>query len=221
MFHVQKFEISPHDRFFLHGPGPSARDKYEVCALQWSHDAWMYIVHCASQWSVFLAMHCHTSYLSFFLHGHYFWLNFSPHKIDFATKLRKSPNKKQIFHQNSVKCNIICTQNEGDFRFLYIFMFRNLKLIHMWRNFSFLHMFHVQKFEISPHDRFFLHGPGPSARDKYEVCALQWSHDAWMYIVHCASQWSVFLAMHCHTSYLSFFLHGHYFWLNFSPHNSA
>ena len=24
-----------------------------------------------------------------------------------------------------------------------------------------------------------------------------------------------------HTSYLSFFLHGHYFWLNFSPHNSA
>ena len=39
----------------------------------------------------------------------------------------------------------------------------------MWRNFSFLHMFHVQKFEISPHDRFFLHGPGPSARDKYQV----------------------------------------------------
>ena len=27
MFHVQNFEISPHDRFFLHGPGPSARDK--------------------------------------------------------------------------------------------------------------------------------------------------------------------------------------------------
>ena len=24
-----------------------------------------------------------------------------------------------------------------------------------------------------------------------------------------------------HTSYLSFFLHGHYFWLNFSPHKSA
>ena len=40
----------------------------------------------------------------------------------------------------------------------------------MWTNFSFLHMFHVQNFEISPHDRFFLHGPGPSARDKYEVC---------------------------------------------------
>ena len=45
-------------------------------------------------------------------------------------------------------------------------MWRNLKLIHMWTNFSFLHMFHVQNFEISPHDRFFLHGPGPSARDK-------------------------------------------------------
>ena len=40
----------------------------------------------------------------------------------------------------------------------------------MWRNFSFLHMFHVQKFEISPHDRFFLHGHGPSARVKYQVC---------------------------------------------------
>ena len=24
-----------------------------------------------------------------------------------------------------------------------------------------------------------------------------------------------------HTSYLSFFLHGNYFWVNFSPHNSA
>ena len=44
----------------------------------------------------------------------------------------------------------------------------------MWRNFSFLHMFHVQKFEISPHDRFVLHGPGPWARDKYEV----WPHIA-------------------------------------------
>ena len=45
-------------------------------------------------------------------------------------------------------------------------MWRNLKLIHMWTNFSFLHMFHVQNFEISPHDRFFLHGPGPLAHDK-------------------------------------------------------
>ena len=32
MFHVQKFEISPHDRFFLHGHRPCVRDKYEVCA---------------------------------------------------------------------------------------------------------------------------------------------------------------------------------------------
>ena len=39
----------------------------------------------------------------------------------------------------------------------------------MWTNFSLIHMFHVQNFEISPHDRFFLHGPGPWARDKYEV----------------------------------------------------
>ena len=49
-------------------------------------------------------------------------------------------------------------------------MWRNLKLIHMWTNFSFLQMFHVQNFEISPHDRFFLHGPGLSACDKYELC---------------------------------------------------
>ena len=34
-------------------------------------------------------------------------------------------------------------------------MWRNVKLIHMWRNFRFLHIFHVQTFEISPHDRFF------------------------------------------------------------------
>ena len=47
--------------------------------------------------------------------------------------------------------------------------FRNVKLIHMWRNFSFLHMFHVQKFEISPHDRFFLHGYDPCTRGKYQV----------------------------------------------------
>ena len=31
MSHVQKFEISPHDRFFLHGHRPCVRDKYEVC----------------------------------------------------------------------------------------------------------------------------------------------------------------------------------------------
>ena len=30
MFHVQKFKISPHDRFFLHGHRPCVRDKYEV-----------------------------------------------------------------------------------------------------------------------------------------------------------------------------------------------
>ena len=40
-------------------------------------------------------------------------------------------------------------------------MWRNVKLIHMWRNFRFLHICHVQKFEISPHDRFFLHGHRP------------------------------------------------------------
>ena len=45
-----------------------------------------------------------------------------------------------------------------------------MKLIHLWRNFSFLHMFHVQKFEISPDDRFFLHGHRPCVRDKYQVC---------------------------------------------------
>ena len=40
-------------------------------------------------------------------------------------------------------------------------MWRNVKLIHMWRNFRFLHICHVHKFEISPHDRFFLHGHRP------------------------------------------------------------
>ena len=34
MFHVQKFEISPHDRFFLHGHRPCVRDKYEVWPLR-------------------------------------------------------------------------------------------------------------------------------------------------------------------------------------------
>ena len=60
-------------------------------------------------------------------------------------------------------------------------MWKNLKLIHLWRNFSFLHMFHVQKFEISPHDRFFLHGHRPCVRDKYEVWSrhisfIPWTH---------------------------------------------
>ena len=52
-------------------------------------------------------------------------------------------------------------------------MWRFLKLIQLWINFSFLHMMiHVQKFEISPHGRFFLHGPGPWAGDKYQVWAM-------------------------------------------------
>ena len=37
-------------------------------------------------------------------------------------------------------------------------------------NFRFLLICHVQKFEISPHDRFFLHGRRPCVRDKYQVC---------------------------------------------------
>ena len=49
-------------------------------------------------------------------------------------------------------------------------MWWNVKLIHMWRNFRFLLICHVQKFEISPHDRFFLHGHRPCVRDKYQVC---------------------------------------------------
>ena len=48
-------------------------------------------------------------------------------------------------------------------------MWRNLKLIHMWTNFSFLHMFHVQNFEISPHDRFFSTDMIRDIRDKYDV----------------------------------------------------
>ena len=42
----------------------------------------------------------------------------------------------------------------------------------MWRNVRFLLICHVQKFEISPHDRFFLHGHRPCVRDKYEVCTV-------------------------------------------------
>ena len=52
-------------------------------------------------------------------------------------------------------------------------MWRNVKLIHMWRNFRFLHIFHVQTFEISPHDRFFSTGTTRGTRDKYQVCFQQ------------------------------------------------
>ena len=48
-------------------------------------------------------------------------------------------------------------------------MWWNVKLIHMWRNFRFLLICHVQKFEIPPHDRFFLNGHRPCVRDKYQV----------------------------------------------------
>ena len=43
-------------------------------------------------------------------------------------------------------------------RFLHIY---HVKLIHMWRNLRFLHICHVLKFEMSPHDIFFLHGHRP------------------------------------------------------------
>ena len=43
----------------------------------------------------------------------------------------------------------------------------------MWRNFRFLLICHVQKFEISPHDSFFLHGHRPCVRDKYQVCSVE------------------------------------------------
>ena len=48
----------------------------------------------------------------------------------------------------------------------------------MWRNFRFLHICHVQKFEICPHDRFFLHGHRLCVRDKYQVWAGDVSHVA-------------------------------------------
>ena len=53
-------------------------------------------------------------------------------------------------------------------------MWWNVKLIHMWRNFRYLLICHVQKFEFSPHDRFFLHGHRPCVRDKYQV---------WVYVL--------------------------------------
>ena len=59
-------------------------------------------------------------------------------------------------------------------------MWWNVKLIHMWRNFRFLLILHVQKFEISPHDRFFLHGHRPCVRDKYEVWSLWLSLSLWL-----------------------------------------
>ena len=39
----------------------------------------------------------------------------------------------------------------------------------MWMYFRLLHICHVQKFEIPPHDRFFLNGHRPCVRDKYQV----------------------------------------------------
>ena len=53
-------------------------------------------------------------------------------------------------------------------------MWWNVKLIHTWRNFRFLLICLVQKVEISPHDRFFLHGHRPCVRDKYRVWTDIW-----------------------------------------------
>ena len=50
---------------------------------------------------------------------------------------------------------------------------RNLKLLHMWRKFRFLHICHAQKFEVSPHDNFFLHRYIGGIGDKYEVWARE------------------------------------------------
>ena len=58
-------------------------------------------------------------------------------------------------------------------------MWWNMKLIQMWRNFRFLHICPVQKFEISPHHRFFLHGHRPCVRDKYEVWYGQSIFNLW------------------------------------------
>ena len=67
-------------------------------------------------------------------------------------------------------------------------MWWNVKLIHMWRNFRFLLICHVQKFEISPHDRFFLHGHRPCVRDKYQVCTVC--------IAHTCKRWRNFRFVH-------------------------
>ena len=66
-----------------------------------------------------------------FLHGHYFWLKFSPHnRALIATNLfcKKLFATKQLQMQQNI---INCTHNEGDFRFL--------------------HICHVVKCEINPH----------------------------------------------------------------------
>ena len=53
-------------------------------------------------------------------------------------------------------------------------MWRNLKFLHVAdvKKFRFLHICHVDKSEISPHDRFFSTDIIRDIRDKYEVCVI-------------------------------------------------
>ena len=96
---------------------------------------------------------------------------------DFVTKQRKL--QKTYFATKHHKLHTLFFDNEGYFSTSVMWsiwnystcreisdlstsvMWRNVKLLHMWWNFRFLHICHVKKFEISPHDRFFLHGHRP------------------------------------------------------------
>ena len=66
-------------------------------------------------------------------------------------------------HQTHERCEEISDFSTSVMR-------RNLKSLHMWRKFRILPICHAQKSEISPHDKFFLHGYIREIRDKYEVC---------------------------------------------------
>ena len=122
----------------------------------------------------------HTWYLSFFLHKHNFWFNFSPHKkrvnrdkTDFATKQRKLRqnrfcNKKMLVCSCGEVCHVETFLHMTDFStFLCITHFAphlscgELSLCdrffsHFSRGETSLHD-NLSYGKISPHDRFFLH----------------------------------------------------------------
>ena len=61
------------------------------------------------------------------------------------------------------------THIEGDFRFLHICLVKKFEINpHVDEFWTSPHL-SWQEFEISPHDRFFLHGHRPWVRDKYQV----------------------------------------------------
>ena len=66
-----------------------------------------------------------------------------------ATKQRKSKTSQELLIMKDI--SDLSTHVMG----------RTFKWLHMWRNFIDLHICQEKKFEISPHDSFFLHGYDP------------------------------------------------------------